>query len=153
MTYEVEHPASLCKSYEILRLTKWCILRPNPLLGVILPFLWRTAVSRALTKRIQRCVVAAFGRTSLRRICRAYFTGASPCGRLVAAIRVLSPLIFYLRTSGSRPVVAIVAVDHRAAALLQVQLAYLLSCRGSRYGSAVSLPSAVSAQFIHLAAG
>ena len=91
MTYEAEHPASSCKSYEILKLTKWCILRPNPLLGVILPFLWRTAVSRALTKRIQRCVVAAFGRTSLRRICRAYFTGASPCGRQDASIRVLSP--------------------------------------------------------------
>ena len=66
----------------------------------------------------------------LRRICRAYFTGASPCGRLVAAIRVLSPLIFHLRTSGSRPVVAIVAVDCRAAAHLQAQLAYFPSCRG-----------------------
>ena len=89
----------------------------------------------------------------LRRVCRAHFTGAPPCGWTDSAIRVLLPPIFLLSTSGSRPVVAIVAVDHRAAALLQVQLAYLLSCRGSRYGSAVSLPSAVSAQFIHSAAG
>ena len=66
----------------------------------------------------------------LRRTYRAHFTGAPPCGWKDSAIRVLFPLIFHLSTSGSRPVVAIVAVDCRAAAHLQAQLAYLPSCRG-----------------------
>ena len=41
-----------------------------------------------------------------------------------------SPPIFLLSTSGSRPVVATVAVDCRTAAHLQAQLAYFPSCRG-----------------------
>ena len=153
MTYEAEHPASLCKSYEILRLTKWCILRPNPLLGVILPFLWRTAVSRALTKRIQRCVVAAF-LVELR--CAASVEPTSPV--LLLVVGRTPPLGSYPPSSfiydewqSSGGCDSRCGSSRRRPSLSPAGISS--SCRGSRYGLAVSLPSAVSAQFIHLAAG